>query len=80
MHRVLNFVEDVWRHANEFSLGSVSDIDDYANGRFTVTVFKKRKLADMQRAIQRLLRQHMLEHEVVVSRFGKEVAGASATD
>jgi hypothetical protein len=74
MHRVLNFVEDVWRFANDQKLGSVSDIDHYATGRFTVTVSTKRKLGDMQRAIQQLLSKHMLEHEAVVSHLPTEGA------
>ncbi len=69
MHRVLNFVEDVWRYARDEKLGSVSDINHYSTGRFTVTVSTKRKLGDMQRQIAKLLRTHMLTHDCVVSRL-----------
>jgi hypothetical protein len=69
MHRVLNFVEDVWRYARDEKLGSVSDIDHYASGRFTVSVSTKRKLSDMERQIAKLLRTHMLTHDCVVSRL-----------
>jgi hypothetical protein len=68
MHLVLNLLEDVWRYANEYSLGPVSNIDHYADGRFTVSVSTKRGLGEMQLALRKLLRQHWLENQVVVSR------------
>jgi len=68
MHRAMNFIEDVFRFAKDNELGSVDDIDHYRDGRFTVTISASRHLGAMHRQISKLLRQHMLEADAVVSR------------
>ena len=75
MHRALNFIEDVFRYARDNALGSVEDIDHYRSGQFLVTVTATRHLGSMLTEISRLLRQHMLEADAVVSRKDRVKAG-----
>lgn len=75
MHRALNFIEDVFRFAADTGIGSVDDIDHYRDGKFIVAVKAQRHLGKMHDEIGRLLRQHMLEGDAVVSRL--DLKGAS---
>lgn len=72
MHRVLNFVEDIYRLVEKPGLGSVRDIDHYGNGCFTVRVASARHLGEVSTTVLRLLRQHMLEQDAVVNRSDRK--------
>jgi hypothetical protein len=72
MHRAMNFIEDVFRFAEDKAIGSVNDIDHYRDGRFIVTISASRHFGEMHREISKLLRQHMLEGNAVVSRPDRE--------
>lgn len=68
MHRVLNFIEDVYRDAGKSAIGTVDDIDHYGSGTFVVRVAATRHIGEMRALISRLLTRHMLEHDAVVTR------------
>ena len=74
MHRVLNFIEDVWRMARDQEIGSVDDIDHYGVGTFTVRVSSTRHLGEVLSLISKLLKQHMLERDAVVTRLDRRKA------
>jgi len=71
MHRAMNFIEDVFRYAEDNALGTVADIDHYRTGQFVVTLSASRHLGEMNREISKLLRQHMLESDAVISRLDR---------
>jgi hypothetical protein len=71
MHRALNFMEDVFRFAQDRDIASVSDIDHYGAGQFIVKISASRHLGKMQCEIFKLLREHMLEGDAVVSRLDR---------
>jgi hypothetical protein len=68
MHRALNFIEDVYRMAKEQDIGAVDDIDHYGSGTFVVRVSSARQLGEMRSLVSKLLRQHKLEGDAVVTR------------
>ena len=72
MHRALNFIEDVFRFTRDNGLGSVDDIDHYRDGCFIVSISASRYLGEVHREISKLLRQHMLDADAVVSRPDRE--------
>jgi hypothetical protein len=68
MHRVLNFIEEVYREAREAGIGTDDDIDHYGSGRFVVRVAATRRTGEMRTLVSALLKRHMLEHDAVVTR------------
>ena len=68
MHRVLNFIEDVHRTIDSQALGSIANSDNYGSGGFYVSVASTRHLGEVNTAISRLLKQHMLAGDAVVTR------------
>ena len=69
MHRALNFIEDVYRFLRDNAAGSVDDIDHYRSGQFIVKPSSSRILGQVRNEIAKLLRQHKLEGDAVVSRL-----------
>ena len=72
MHRVLNFIEDVWRIARDQEIASVDDIDHYGVGTFIVRVSSTRHLGEVLSLISKLLKQHMLERDAAVTRLDRK--------
>jgi hypothetical protein len=70
MHRVLNFIEDVYRAVEEKGIGTVDDIDHYGAGLFVVRVAATRHIGEVRSLTTALLKRHMLEHDASVKRAG----------
>ena len=68
MHRVLNFIEDVWRIARNEGIASVSDIERYGAGTFVVQVSAPRHLGEVRAMITKCLKHHRLESKAAVTR------------
>jgi len=76
MHRVLNFVEDVYRELRDRRIGFLDrDIDHYASGRFVVRVSSSRYLGDVSSLISNLLGQHNLGNDAIVTRADRPTEG-----
>jgi hypothetical protein len=68
MHRVLNFIEDVYRGVKDRDIGSVSDIDHYGSGTFVVHASSSRYLGEVRALVSKQLKKHMLDADAVVTR------------
>ena len=66
MHRAMNCIEDVFREAENKSIGNVSDIDHYSHGIFIFEVDSKRNLGEAMSIVKRQLRRHNLLDAAVV--------------
>ena len=54
------------------NIGAVDDTNHYASGRFVVRVHARRRLGEALSVVTKLLRQHKLENDAVVSRLDRE--------
>jgi hypothetical protein len=68
MHRVLNFMEDVYRATRDAGTAETGDIDHYSTGLFIVRIASARRIGEVSSLVGKLLKQHHLESEAVVSR------------
>jgi hypothetical protein len=71
-HRLFNFLEDTDRVARRHNIGALDEINRYGSGRFIARISASRHLWEMKQLITRLLEQHMLTTEAVVSRADGE--------
>jgi hypothetical protein len=66
--KAFNFLEDIYRVAQDQNLGTIDDIDHYGSGLFVVQVASARHLGEMLAVIKKQLKKHMLQSEATVTR------------
>ncbi|MCU7805090.1 MAG: hypothetical protein KZQ92_23050 [Candidatus Thiodiazotropha sp. (ex Lucinoma borealis)] len=62
-NRALNYIEDIFRYLEDRQLGTIDEIDSYANGEFIVKIKSKRNLGEIKHEIIRVLNKHNLSGE-----------------
>lgn len=66
MHRVLNYMEDVYRYLQNRQFGSIENIDHYSNGIFGVNIKSKHLRGEVKSELIRQLKKHNLNEIGVI--------------